>query len=294
MSAAELHKLMAMLRKHGFDTEASPQTIRQRIDGFAKMYSPAADVRVFPSSVAGLPAERLTAGPGPNVLYLHGGGYVTGSARSHRHVAARLAVELAGTVNLVEYRLAPEAPFPAASDDCLSAYAELATEPLSIIGDSAGGGLAFVTAMRARDAGLPLPRAIVGLSPWVNLETTNEAYELVAPLDPLLSREVAEWHAERYLANGSRTDSKASPLFGDLAGLPPTLIQIGDREVFFGDAMRMHMALLAAGVDAEISVWKAMFHVWHLYWPDLDEGRRALADAARFILDHHEPRAAAT
>ena len=155
--------------------------------------------------------------------------------------------------------------------------------PFALAGDSAGGNLVFAAAAALRDRGAPLPAALLALSPWPNLDSGDEAFDLLAPLDPLLSREVADWHATRYLGGAPATDPRASPLFADLSGLPPTLIQAGDREVFFGDVARLHLRLLAAGVDAQLQVWPRMIHVWHLHWPVLEEGSTALADGARFV-----------
>jgi acetyl esterase/lipase len=245
-------------------------------------------VAIEAATLGGRPVERLVADPaGPTVLYLHGGGYVIGSLKSHRHLAGLLAKEARGTVITLDYRLAPEAPFPAALDDARAAWGALAatTAPgrCAIAGDSAGGGLAFATAIAARDAGMPLPGAIVGISPWVNLGTENPSYDRLGAVDPLLSREVVAYFAPRYVPDGDLRDPRVSPLFADLRGLPPTLIQIGDREVFFGDAADMHEHLIAAGVDATLAVWKEMFHVWHLYWPMLSDGRDAIAEIGAYV-----------
>lgn len=282
MPASELDRLVAALRARPFELTEDPAPARRRIEAFADVYAPPEGVEIEPTELAGRPAERLTAGDGPRVLYLHGGGFVTGSPASHRHLAGKLAEELGGQVTTLDYRLAPEHPFPAARDDCARAC-EAMEGPYALAGDSAGGNLVFAAAAALRDRGAPLPAALLALSPWPNLAASDEAFELLAPLDPLLSRAVADWHAERYLAETPAADPGASPLFADLSGLPPTLIQAGDREVFFGDACRLHMRLLAAGVDAQLQVWPRMIHVWHLHWPSLAEGREAIAAGARFI-----------
>ena len=288
MATDDLLRLRAAFRSRTFDPTQTEAAARRRLDGFALLYQLPAGVTVEALTLAGRPAERLCAGDGPRLLYLHGGGFVTGSLASHRHMAGRLAAELRGTVDVLEYRLAPEATFPAAPDDCLAAFAVLAREgPVAIAGDSAGGNLALATAVAARDAGLRPPIAVVALSPWVNLCTDNASFDLLGPVDLLLSRAVAEWHVSRYLAAGAaRDDPRASPLFANLAGLPPVLVQVGDHEVFFGDAVLLHQRLIAAGVNTTLSVAKGMFHVWHLYWPTLAEGEAALVDAAAFIRAH--------
>ncbi|EZP83104.1 Lipase/esterase [Novosphingobium resinovorum] len=287
MASAPLEELLRTFRAHAFDPSVDEATVRRRLDGFAKLYPVSSDVSIEVIELSGRPAERVSAGSGPTVLYFHGGGYVAGSIRSHRHLGARLAMDMGGTVILFDYRLAPEAVFPAALNDCVAAYAALADIPVSLAGDSAGGGLAFGVAIAAGQMGLPRPVAIWAASPWINLGTEHESYDLLASVDPMLSRDIAEWHSTRYLAGTSHDDPRASPLFANLAGLPSTLIQIGDREVFFGDAVRLHQRLIAAGVDCELSVGREMFHVWHLYWPDLPEGREAVRAAADFLLMQH-------
>ena len=255
------------------------------METFAKLYAVPHDVRLETTPIAGVPCEALRAGAaGPTLLYLHGGGYVAGSPRSHRHLAAGLAHRLGGHVVVPDYRLAPEYRFPAALEDVLACYRALATDgPVAIAGDSAGGGLSFSLAIAARDEGLPPPQCIVALSPWVALTTNNPAYDDLAALDPLLSREICSWHAMRYLGDTAPTTPEASPLFADLTGLPPVLIQVGDHEVLFGDAARMHQKLLAASVPSELSIWNGMFHVWHLYWPTLAEGAAAIDAVAAFV-----------
>ena len=139
----------------------------------------------------------------------------------------------------------------------------------------------------ARDQGLPAPRALVAISPWVDMTASSSSYEFLSGVDPVLSRQDIVWHSGRYLAGADLLTGLASPLFADLKGLPPTLIQVGDHEVLFGDSVRIHQRLIAAGVDTELSLWKDMFHVWHFYWRQLDEGAEAITAAARFIRRRH-------
>jgi epsilon-lactone hydrolase len=287
MASKELDAVLGLLRKHPFRLDVGEDELRRGLDQLGKAFSPPEGLERDTVKLGGVPAERLTAGSGPSVLFLHGGGYVIGSPQSHRHLAGLLARDLGGTVWLLDYRRAPESPFPAALDDAISAYRDLETQRSApapaIVGDSAGGGLAFALALRLRDEGLPAPAALVGISPWVDLGAASETYDLYKDVDLLLSRDIAGYFARRYLADRPSNEPLASPLFARLEGLPPTLIQVGDRECFFGDAVRMHQRLIAAGVDSELSVWKEMFHVWHLYWPMLPEGRRAVDEIARFL-----------
>lgn len=291
MPSAELQAVLDLIRKNPFSTSAGEAELRTGMDRFADSFGVPDGIASATIRLGGVRAERQVADAGgPRLLYLHGGGYVMGSPASHRHVTGRLAAEMGGTVYSLDYRLAPEAPFPAAVDDALAAYRDLLAEApaarIAIAGDSAGGGLTFATALAARAEGLPMPGCLVGISPWVELGTRNESYEKLAGADPMLSRAIADFFAVRYLAGADRETPLASPLHADLAGLPPVLIQIGDRECFFGDAASMHQNLIAAGVDTQLAVWKEMFHVWHLYWPMLEEGRRAIAEAGSFIKTH--------
>jgi len=286
--ADEIADVLKLLKSAPFDAAQPVPVARGFLDGLGDAFAPPDGLTIEATRLGGRPAERIVADPaGPVVLYLHGGGYVIGSLKSHRHLAGLLAREVGGSVVLLDYRLAPEDPFPAALDDALAAWRELAgrerPERCAIAGDSAGGGLAFATVVAARDAGLPLPGALVGISPWVNLGAENPSYDRLAAVDPLLSREVCAYFAPRYAGTTQVRDPRISPLFARLEGLPPTLIQIGDREVFFGDATDMHEKLVAAGTDATLAVWKEMFHVWHLYWPMLEDGRAAIAEIGRFV-----------
>jgi phosphinothricin tripeptide acetyl hydrolase len=291
MTVLELNALRAQQRSNAGQENASVQERRDSLNAFQSFPIPD-DVQVHTCSLGDIACERVVGGEGqgPAILYLHGGGYVIGSPRSHRHVAGFLASKTSGEVFVPDYRLAPEAPFPAAVEDALSAYrgllASRAPEHLAIAGDSAGGGLAFALAVAAREAGLPMPAAIVGLSPWVNMGTENESYRKLSSVDALTTPEVVGWYSTQYLAGADERTPLASPLFADLQGLPSILIQTGDHECFFGDTVLMHQNLISAGVDSELSVWKGMFHVWHAYWPQLSEGREALSQVSSFILAH--------
>lgn len=288
MASPELEAIVAQMRAQPFNPDAPLGDLRQGMDMMGQAFELPQGVTLEAETLGGVPAERLSAGwGGPCVLLFHGGGYVLGSPRSHRHMAARLAADLGGEVHVLDYRLSPEHPFPAPIEDALGAYRELLSArggaPVALVGDSAGGNLVFACALAIREAGLAAPSALVGVSPWVNMETTDASYETLAKADPLLSRGAIDFFARTYLAGAPARDPRASPLFADLQGLSRTLIQIGDREVFLGDAVRMHEALIAAGVDTELKVWKEMFHVWHLYWPMLPQGAAAIAEIAAFI-----------
>ena len=294
MSGENLARVIEMLKAAPFTSDQPVDVARAAFDGFGDLFAVPEGVTVEPMTLGGVPGETLTANAGgPVVLYLHGGGYVIGSPKSHRHVGALLAREIACTVHVLDYRMGPEDPFPAALDDAVAAWADLASrhDPArcALAGDSAGGGLCFTALVAARDRGLPMPGCIVAISPWVNLTTESASYDRLAGVDPMISRNVVEYFAPRYAGSADRRDPRLSALFADVRGLPPTLVQIGDRECFFGDAAAMHEVLLAAGVESRFAPWAGMFHVWHLYWPMLDEGRAAIVEGADFVKAHCTP-----
>ena len=290
MTNSSLTKLTSKLHETTMDYSLGEAHVRSQMEFMGDLFKPAPGVSIEPVAIGDVPAERYSCSEsGPVLLYFHGGGYVTGSAKSHRHVGSFLAAKLNGVVYSVEYRLAPETPFPGAVEDAITFYRGVRQrykKSIAVAGDSAGGGLAFALTSKLKSADADLPDCIVGLSPWVNLETSNESYELLQGLDPILSADVANWHSERYLNKGDPRDPLASPINADLKSFPPCLIQIGDREVFFGDAVSMHQKLLQADVDSTLEVANGLFHVWHLYWPILEEGRSALERAAHFVLKH--------
>jgi acetyl esterase/lipase len=258
----------------------------------AEKFSPTPpDVKVEHVTAPAVPAEWLSA-PGARsdaaVLYLHGGGYVIGSPRSHRHLAAAIGAAAQAPVLLPEYRLAPEHPFPAAVDDAVAAYRwllgrALAPRRLVIAGDSAGGGLTVATLLALRDAGLPLPGGGVCISPWVDLTCGGESYTTRADADPIVKRQSVADMATAYLAGRDAKTPLASPLFADLRGLPPLLIHVGDDEVLLDDAVRIAERARKAGVEATLEVSDKMVHVWHWFFPMLDEGQAAIDRIGEFV-----------
>jgi acetyl esterase/lipase len=252
------------------------------------------DVKVEPVATPVAPAEWLrpaSAEPGRVVLYLHGGGYVIGSPRSHRHLAAAIASAARASTLLLDYRLAPEAPFPAAVDDATGAYRWLLAQGvapgrITIMGDSAGGGLAVATLLALRDAGVPVPAAGVCISPWVDLTCSGASYASRAAVDPMVKRESVEMMARAYLGTASPTHPLASPLFADLAGLPPLLVQVGDDEVLLDDAVQLVERTRKAGGAATLDVWDRMVHVWHWFTTMLDESPAAIDRIAAFARAH--------
>jgi phosphinothricin tripeptide acetyl hydrolase len=222
------------------------------------------------------------------VLYLHGGGYVIGSPRSHRHLAAAIAAAGQASALLLDYRLAPEHPYPAAVDDATAAYRWLLEQGVApghvvIGGDSAGGGLTVATLLALRDPRLPLPAGGVCISPWVDLTFSGASYRTRAAVDPIVKRPGIDEMARAYLGATAAQTPLASPLFADLRGLPPLLIHVGSDEVLLDDAVQLADRAKTAGVDATLEVWDRMIHVWHWFLPMLDEAQGAVDGIGRFI-----------
>lgn len=222
------------------------------------------------------------------VLYVHGGGYVMGSAGSHRDVTGRLSKAAGARVLSLNYRLAPEHPFPAPVDDAVAAYRWLLAQGISpgniaVAGDSAGGGLAIATLLALRDAGEPLPAAGIGISPWVDMEGTGESMTTRAAVDPVVQKEGLLGMAKLYLGDADPKNPLAAPLHADLAGLPPLLLQVGDAETLLDDSTRLAERARAAGVTVTLKVWDEMPHVWHLFAPILPEGRQAIDEIGSFF-----------
>lgn len=222
------------------------------------------------------------------VLYLHGGGYVTGSPETHRGLVTRIALSAGCRALVVDYRLAPEHPFPAALEDALTAYHFLlqqgyAPQKIVIGGDSAGGGLSLATAVSLRDQNQPLPAALFLLSPWTDLTLSGESLHTCAWRDPFLSPEIGESLAEAYAAHTPRTHPYLSPLFADQTGLPPTLIQVGSEEILFDDSARLEERMKQAGVTVQLEVWEGMWHVFHEFAPYVPEAQQAIERIGRFV-----------
>jgi epsilon-lactone hydrolase len=252
---------------------------------------PPAGTEVLPVDAGGVPGELVATAASRldrHVLFLHGGGYVTGSPALYRHFTWRIATAARARVLAIDYRLAPEHPFPAALDDALAAYRWLlagTAEPrrTAIIGDSAGGGLALALLLRLRDDGLECPAAAVALSPWTDLALTGTSLSLNAKSDPMINVAGARLFADCYLAGADPRNPYASPLYGNPAGLPPALIHVGSDEILHDDAVRMAENLRAARCQVQIEVWPRMPHGWHLFAPVLPEARTAIARIGAFV-----------
>jgi acetyl esterase/lipase len=238
----------------------------------------------------GVLARRLIpegAPVGKAVLYLHGGGYVLGSPTTHFGMAGRLALASGCEVFVLDYRLAPEHPAPAALEDAVSAWSALCRThtAVALAGDSAGGGLSLALAVAARDAGLPPPRALALISPWVDLSLSGESMQPGAVDDPLLSRAWLAWAAAQYAGSCALDDPRLSPLFASLAGLPPTLIHTGSNEVLLSDTHRLAAALGNAGVPVDVSIYEGLWHDFQLQGGVMPEADESLHSLGRFLSD---------
>jgi len=264
---------------------------RAQYDRAERVFPTPADVAIERVTVPERPAEWLRP-PGGRadavVLYFHGGGYVIGSPRSHRHLAAAIARAAGAPALLLDYRLAPEHPFPAALEDAVAAYRWLLGRGLApgrivLAGDSAGGGLTVATLIALRDRGLPRPAGGVCISPWVDLTCSGASYATKAATDPIVTRDGVATMAQAYVGNGDLKTPLASPLYADLRDLPPLLVQVGSEEVLLDDARGLGARARAAGVDVSVEEWPAMIHVWHWFLPMLDEAERAIAVIGDFV-----------
>ena len=265
---------------------------RRRLDEVGSVWPVADDIKFEPVDVDGVPGERSIA-PGSDasriLLFFHGGGYCSGSILSHRRLVTE-AGRAAGVCTLaVAYRLAPEHPFPAALEDALTAWhfvrrQGVAARHIAVGGDSAGGGLTLALMGRLQDAREDLPACVWLLSPWTDLTMSGSTVATKDSVDPLIHGGYLHELADAYLpANMNRKDPRVSPLYADLKGLPPALIQVGSAETLLADATRFTAVAGAADVAVTLEVWPYMIHAWPLWNAHLESGREALAKAGTFM-----------
>jgi epsilon-lactone hydrolase len=293
MPSLDLESIIAGFRsmQAGWSERTTPADMRADFEAWCARFPDDREASISRPSVGGVPADRIEVpgtATGRVVLYLHGGGYSLGSARSHRSLGKRIAVAARAAVVLPDYRLAPEHVFPAAVEDAVAAYrgllaAGVAPSQIAVAGDSAGAGLTVALLVSLRDAGAPLPACAVLLSPFADLECRGETYATLAEVDPIVSREMGIGMGRAYVGDREPSDPLASPVRAALDGLPPLLIQVGSREVVLDDARALERHAREAGVPAKLDVWPGMVHAWHLFASDLEEGRRAILDLGSFI-----------
>ena len=285
----EIDAVRALLQSHPRPANLAER--RQRLDLVAADDPIAPDIEFKPELIGTCEAEWSLA-PGSDttktLLFFHGGGYCSGSIQSHRRMVAETGRAARVRTLALGYRLAPENPFPAALDDALAAFEFLLAQgvpaaSIAIGGDSAGGGLTLATMIRLRDAGKLLPGCAWLVSPWVDLEMSGASMDEKAAVDPLIHRDYLEELAGAYLNGTSAREPLVSPLHADLAGLPPTLVQVGSAETLLDDAVRIARRLGAADVATNLEIWPHMIHAWPLWAARLTSGREAIASAGAFI-----------
>jgi epsilon-lactone hydrolase len=293
MAESEIDALRALLSSKPRPTGWAER--RQRLDEVGSTWPAASSIKCEGVDMDGVPGEWSIA-PGADssrvLLYFHGGGYCAGSIASHRRLVTE-AGRAAGVRTLaVGYRLAPEHPFPAALHDALTAWRFLrnqgiAANHIAVGGDSAGGGLALALVTGLRDAREALPGCVWLVSPWTDMTMSGSTMVTKAAVDPLINKAYLEELALAYLPpRTNRKDPRVSPLYADLTGLPPTMVQVGSAETLLEDATRLAAAAGAATVPVILEVWPLMIHAWPLWNAQLDFGRRALVHAGAFISRH--------
>jgi epsilon-lactone hydrolase len=291
MSIQQLETLVLMLKAGPRLDNPSVAEMRAGFEQMGKTMPVAPDVKCEPVKAGSVPAEWVTA-PGADasrvILYLHGGGYVIGSINTHRAMAGMLSRAAASRVLLIDYRLAPEHPFPAAVEDSVAAYKWLVAQgvaPAKIVvaGDSAGGGLTVATLVAIRDQNLKSPAGGVCLSPWIDMEAIGESITTKAAEDPMVQKEGLLGMAKHYLAGKDPRTPLAAPLYADLAGLPPLLIQVGTSETLLDDSTRLAERARKAGVKVTYEPYEKMIHVFQIFAPMLDEGKEAIEKIGSFV-----------
>lgn len=293
MSSEQLQQVIEMIQSGPDLGSLPPPELRVAFDAMGEITLPDPSIQFEAADAYGVPCE-IGIAPGSRtdatIFYLHGGGYVIGSLTSHRGMLARLGQAAAMRTVAVDYRLAPEHPFPAAVDDATTAYRWLIEggappEKIVFAGDSAGAGLAVATMLRCKSTGLPLPSAAVLFSPFADMGTSGQSIVDNRPRDVLVTEGVAPSMAETYLAGADPRSPEASPIYGDLAGLPPIMIQVSSHEVLLDDSLRLLRAAILADVKVHLRVYQGLPHVWQLFTGVLDEGQAALDEAGAFFKD---------
>jgi monoterpene epsilon-lactone hydrolase len=295
MASVEFENIVALLGATPLSPASTMEEIRAGVDGLGVLVPGMEGTAAAPVDAGGVGGVWVAVGveaavddgTAPILLHFHGGGYVMAGPHTHVGMLSRLASAAGGRALSIDYRLAPEDPFPAASDDALTAYRWLLGQGIDpgrivLAGDSAGGGLALGLMVAARDAGLPQPAGAALMSPWVDLTCSGATIMANAALDPILNPLLVQHWATLY-AGDSLTDPAASPLFADLAALAPVTIQVGQREILLDDAVRLAERIIAAGGSATLAVWDEMTHWWQLFAGLMPEADRALDELAAFV-----------
>jgi monoterpene epsilon-lactone hydrolase len=289
MADQEIDAIRALLLARPRPDELSER--RKRLDDLGTQYKIATDVRIESVEANGVRAEWSStpdADAACVILFLHGGGYVSGSLDSHRPLATEIGRVCGARTLALGYRLAPEYPFPAALEDALAGYRFLLScgiDPhhIAVAGDSAGGGLTVALMVSARDAGLPQPACGWCISPWVDLECLGGSMTSKAEVDPLIQKSYLKELAAAYLNGADPRSALAAPMYANLKGLAPLLIQVGSAETLLDDAVRLANVAGEADVAVTLEVWPDMIHAWPLFYQQVMAGRLAIARAEAFI-----------
>ena len=271
--------------------EAPVPKMRARLDQLGRLGRKAKGVAIEETEIAGLHAEWYRPQQplaGKVFLYLHGGAYALGSCDSHRALATRIAAAANVETVLPEYRLAPEHPFPAGLEDCVAAYRALldkgyTADDIIVGGDSAGGGLAVATMLQLRHHGLPLPRAAVLLSPFLDVSASGESMQTRADQDPWFEPDKIGVVIRHYCPGEDLRNPLLSPVFANVAGLSPTLIHVGDDEILLSDSTRFADKLRAAGIDVELEIFPELWHVFQLFIGAMPESKVAVGKIGGFV-----------
>jgi monoterpene epsilon-lactone hydrolase len=294
VSTEQQETLDAILRQSAFPVDSNVNEQRELLRQAISAQPLPADVTVTAAALGGVPTAEITVDgiePRHVVLYFHGGVYVMSDAFLAAGLASQVGQRTHAKVISVDYRLAPEHPYPAAVDDALAAYEALlhdgiAPSDIAFAGESAGGGLAIATLVNARDHGLPLPAAAFVMSPYVDLTLAGTTMETRRKVDPLLSRELLQARIPDYTAGQDAALGLISPIFADLSGLPPLIIQAGSHEVLLDDAVRLAGQAASADVEVTLEITPGVPHVFQAYSPMLDEAGAALDRAGRLLSAH--------
>jgi epsilon-lactone hydrolase len=293
MAQTEIEAIRALLSSKPRPVEWPER--RKRLDEVGSVWPVADDVKITSVDVDGVPGEwSIVPGSDPShvVMFFHGGGYCSGSIVSHRRLVTEAGRAAGARTLAIAYRLAPEHPFPAAYDDVLTAWRflrdrNIPAAHIAIGGDSAGAGLALALIGRLHDAHEELPGCAWLISPWTDLTMSGTTLSSKEAVDPLIHKQYLIELADAYLPAGmDRKDSRVSPLYADLKGFPPVLIQVGSAETLLDDATRFAAVAGAADVRVTLEIWPQMIHAWPLWNARLEPGRRALASAGAFIRQH--------
>jgi epsilon-lactone hydrolase len=294
MSAEQREMVDAILRQSAFPVDSDVNEQRRHLRELISAQPLPDEVTVTAAALGGVPTAEVTvAGVEPRhvVLYFHGGVYVIGDAFLAAELASQVGRRTQAKVISVDYRLAPEHPYPAAVDDALAAYEALlqngtAPSDIAFAGESAGGGLAIATLVNARDHGLPLPAAALVMSPYADLTLAGATLETRREADPLLSRELLQPRVTDYASGHDAALGLISPIFADLSGLPPLIIQAGTHEVLLDDAIRLAQQAAAADVEVTLDITPGVPHVFQAYHAILDEATAALDRAGQLLSTH--------